>query len=236
MRRYNTLEEFYTGKDWRKFVGSLRIERANEDGQVICAHCGKPIVNAFDIIGHHKEALTVDNVNDVMISLNPENIVLLHHACHNRIHHKFERKAREVYLIYGSPCAGKSTYLDSVKEPGDLICDVDAIRRCVGVIDKDRDYSTALLPIVLGIRDQLIDDIAQRKGRWLKAYILGGYPLSSERERICARTGAREIYIDTPKEECLRRLNENPDGRNVEELTRAIEKWWRRYSPPSEIF
>lgn len=214
----------------------LKIERANEDGQVICEHCGKPIVNAFDIIGHHKEPLTMDNVQDVSVSLNPENIALVHHRCHNHIHERFKRKEREVYLIYGSPCSGKSTYLASVKEPGDLICDMDAIKACISGQGIHED-TTNLLPIALSVRDEIIDAIRYRKGRWVKAYILGGYPSESERKRIVEQTGAREVFIDTPKEECIRRLEAEPEGRNIEEWKQIIEGWWRRYIyPPVESF
>ena len=93
-----TLDNFYQSKEWVNLMKIIRQERVNENGEIICAYCGKPIVKAYDCIGHHKVYLTEQNVNDAMISLNPENVELVHHVCHNRIHDKFGYKHKEIYL------------------------------------------------------------------------------------------------------------------------------------------
>ena len=96
------LQAFYKSLKWEKFIETLRIERANADGVVICEHCGQPIIKKYDCIGHHIEELTDDNVNDVMISLNPNNIKLIHFKCHNEIHKRFgyaERQEQKVYIV-----------------------------------------------------------------------------------------------------------------------------------------
>ena len=83
------LQAFYKSKKWEAFVKQLRIDRASADGFVICAHCGKPIVKAYDCIAHHKQELTLLNVDDSMVSLNPDNIIFVHFRCHNEIHKRF---------------------------------------------------------------------------------------------------------------------------------------------------
>ena len=115
-----SLDTFYRCNDWVLFRQVVIDERLNEEGLTICEHCGKPIVKAYDIILHHVEELTEENVNDISVSLNPANIMLVHHKCHNKIHHKLSRDmgSRKVYLVYGSPLSGKSTYVDSVKNKG----------------------------------------------------------------------------------------------------------------------
>ena len=69
--------EFYRSRSWREFVEILKIERTDENGFIICAHCGKPIVKKYDCIGHHKEELTEENYENPEISLNPDNVVLV---------------------------------------------------------------------------------------------------------------------------------------------------------------
>ena len=91
---------FYRSNEWRKLLDNLKHERLDDDGQIICEHCGKPIVKAYDIIGHHIIELTEENVNDYDISLNPQNIKLVHHKCHNIIHNKLGYANREVFLVY----------------------------------------------------------------------------------------------------------------------------------------
>ena len=92
-----TLDNFYQSKEWRKLLAQLKNERLNENGEIICQYCGKPVVKSFDIIGHHKVELTDENVNDFEVSLNPDNIIFLHHKCHNVVHNKFGYKQRKIY-------------------------------------------------------------------------------------------------------------------------------------------
>lgn len=226
----HTLDTFYQSKEWVGLTHIIRQERVNAEGFNVCERCGKPIIKAYDCICHHKIALTDDNVNDVSVSLNPANIVLVHHACHNRIHHKLGYKRREVYLVYGSPCSGKNTYVNQVMQRGDLLIDVEKIKQMISN-EHTHVLIPALNPIVFGIRDYLYESIRLKRGYWNNAYMVGGFPLVSERERICRKYGAREIFIDTPKEVCIERLNADPDGRDIKEWTKYIEEWWRRYRP-----
>ena len=56
---------------------------------------------------------------------------------------------------------------------------------------------------MFGIRDALIDMVKYRRGKWLNAYVIGGYPLSGERERIMKELQAREIYVESNEDDCL---------------------------------
>lgn len=226
-----SLNDFYKTKAWTSLLTTLKLERADTNNQTICEYCGKPIVKKYDCIGHHKTELTEDNYTDANIALNPDNIALVHHKCHNIIHDKLQHSRRSVYLIYGSPLSGKSTYVKSVKADGDLIVDVDSIWECVSGCDR---YikPNRLKACVFSIRDNLLDCIKYRRGKWLNAYIVGGYPLISERERLCKELGAEVIYIDTSKEECINRLMQCKD-RDIEEWEKYIEDWWEKYTPPT---
>ena len=227
------LSNFYTSKKWVDFMAVLRLERTNADGDIICEHCGKPIVRAYDCIGHHIEELTEENVDDVMIALNPDNIMLVHHRCHNKIHDKLGLSGgtKQVYLVYGSPLSGKSTWVDSVRADGDLVIDIDSIWQCISGCDR---YvkPNRLKSVVFTIRDSLLDCVRYRKGNWLNAYVIGGYPLISERQQLCKMLGAREVYIESSIEECMQRLDECSDGRDKEEWAKYIDKWWELYRPP----
>lgn len=227
-----TLDTFYRSKEWETLIKQIRIERANEDGFVICEMCGQPIVKAYDCIGHHKTHLTEDNVNDATISLNPDNIALVHHGCHNKHHHtgRHTQRAplrREVFLVYGPPLAGKTTFVDSVKVPGDLIIDMDSIWQCISGMPRYK-KPTQLKPIAFMMRDNLLDCVKTRCGTWTTAYIIQTMSWPNERERIAREYGARLIHIDTDKETCLKRLERAEDGRNKEEWKQYIEEYFRR--------
>lgn len=201
---------FYKSKRWEAFVQGLRGERAQEDGSILCEYCGKPIVKAYDCIGHHIEELTEENVDDALISLNPDNVQLVHFRCHNAIHKRFgyaERQIQRVYIVWGAPCSGKTTWVNEAAEPGDIILDIDRLWNAIkadacGEYEKPNQLKTN----VFALRDFMLDQIKTRRGRWNNAYIIGGYPLPMERERIAIAVGAdRLIHIDTPKEICLER-------------------------------
>ena len=218
-----TLDNFYHSKPWIKFVNQLKLERLNENGQIICAHCGKPITKKYDCIGHHTIELTEDNVNDYSISLNPELVDLIHFKCHNIEHQRFEGFKQNVYLVYGSPCSGKSSWVRNVANPDDLIVDIDSIWECIST--SDRYHKPGRLKAnVFGIRDCLIDQIRCRSGMWRNAYIIGGYPLRTDRDRLCELLRAEPIFIDESKETCLNRAKN-------EKWKEFIEDWFDSFIP-----
>lgn len=224
---FNTLQDFYRSRDWEAFVRTLRLERTDPTtGLVLCEHCGRPIVKAYDCIAHHKTALTPENVNDVTVSLNPDNIALVHHGCHNEIHARFGYSRQEVYIVYGPPFAGKAAFVESVRQPGDLIVDIDSIWQAVSGCPRF-EKPNALRSVVFGIYDALIDAVKYRKGRWQNAYIVGGFPFEADRERLLRDLDAREVFLPATRDECLARLAQ--DGRDKKTWTAYIETWFERH-------
>lgn len=223
------ISDFYKSREWENLVKVLRVERVNADGDLICAHCGKPIVHKYDCIGHHIEPLTEQNYKRAEIALNPENIALIHHRCHNKIHDKLGLSCtKQVFLVYGSPLSGKTTFVKDNMNAGDIVCDMDSIWESISAQPR---YikPKRLTQNVFAVRDLILDMIRTRRGNWLNAYVIGGYALVSERERLVRSLGAREIFIDTPKEECLLRLKES--DRNQSEYKKYILDWWERFDP-----
>ena len=226
------LADFYRSKAWEAFIRVLADERADESGVIWCEHCGQPIIYKYDRIAHHKTHLTLSNVNDATIALNPENIALVHHKCHNEIHERFgfekprAPRCKKVYLIHGSPCSGKSTYAASVAGPGDLLLDMDAIWACISAQDSGGHFcrDERLRHNVFKMRDCMLDMIKTRYGEWCNAYIIGGYPRIMERERLASLYGAEIIHIDTPKEICLQRAAQRP-----KEWAGFINDYWETF-------
>lgn len=230
-----TLSNFYKSDEWFELTRAIRLERANAEGLVICEHCKKPIVKAYDCICHHsKTYLTEDNVNDYSVSLNPDNIMLVHHKCHNEIHNKLGFVKKEIYLVYGAPLSGKTTYVKSVMNEGDLIVDIDNIWECLSGCERYVKPGK-LNAVIFGTRDLLLEMIKMRVGKWDNAYIVGGYPLISERERLSKALGAREIYIECEREESLKRLKSVEDGRDKKQWEKFVNDWWDKYAPGARI-
>lgn len=215
------LKTFYKSKEWVALVEQLKLQRVNDAGELMCEHCGKPIVKKYDCIGHHKIELTDENINDLSISLNPDNIMLIHFGCHNKIHARFEGFTQKVYLVYGAPCSGKTTWVQDVACNDDLILDIDAIWE--SVCKSDRYHKpNRLKSNVFGIRDCVIEQIKMRRGMWRNAYVIGTYPLKSERDRMRVLLDAEPIFIDEEKSVCLSRAE-------TEEWKKYVEDWFAEY-------
>ena len=115
-----------------------------------------------------------------------------------------------VYLIYGSPCSGKSTYINKHLKRGDLVCDVDLI---YGAISGQNTHDAELYTheVACDLTSALKDVIRDRKGGWKDAYVVSiantKEKLKAEKERIKAD---EVIFIDTPYEVCMERAKERP--------------------------
>ena len=220
-----TLSSFYRSKRWAAFRDYLIDKRTNKaDGFVYDEATGKPIVKAYDIILHHTIVLTESNVNDFDISLNEDLIQIVSHATHNMIHERFGSEGtRHVYLVYGAPGAGKSEYVQGIAGHHDLIVNMDDLYEC---ISNNRRYenSKRLAKNVFMLRDCLLDMIRTRNGRFQNAYIIGGYPLASERERMASTLGAEMIYIEKSMDECLMNVSERPPA-----YEKYVREWFERF-------
>ena len=225
------LQSFYISKEWRGFLAVLKLDpkRLDERGNIICQHCGKPIIKARDCIGHHIEELTLANVNDTVgVSLNPDNVVFVHFTCHNEIHNRYCKWTRHIYLVYGCPLSGKTEWVNKNAGQHDIIVDLERINACIS----NQPYhskSNRIADNMFDIRNLLIDMIRTKRGKWVNAFIIGGYPFAGERERLCIELGAEPIFIECDKETALSRLASLNNGVNVSDMTKYIEQWFDRY-------
>lgn len=233
MRTFTSLSQFYTSDEWRGFRASLLSERVNlNDGILYDEHNGKPLLNSYDIVAHHKIPLTMQNVNDYSISLNPENIMLVSHRSHNEIHARYGfAMLKKVYYVYGAPCSGKTTFVRESKGNSDLVLDIDLIWQAVtgGALYEKPD---ALKAAVFAMRDSLLDIVKTRTGKWEQAWVIEGGALKSDRERRISALGAEDIFIQCDKETCLQRLASDNTRELVREQWRGyIDDWFNRYQP-----
>lgn len=213
-----TRKQFYKSKAWEDFRKIVIAERTADDGFVYCAHCGKPIVNKYDLIVHHKKELDEVNVNDVEVALNPDNVECIHFDCHNKVHKRFGYGtpprfkgviSKKVYIVYGSSCSGKSTYVEEHAEEKDLVMDLDKIKASICITNDIHKVNPAINRVAFDIRETIYKDIQMRRGNWRNAWVIGVLADEQERERLKQRLGADEIIqIKEEKNICIERLQE----------------------------
>lgn len=230
---FTSLAQFYNSDIWRNFRAGLIQQRINPaDGVLYDEHSGEPLIKAYDIVAHHKTPLTMANVNDFSISLNPDNIMIVSQRSHNEIHKRFGYVAeRKVYYVYGAPCSGKTSFVNSIKGNSDIVVDMDNIWQCI-TGGARYEKPNALKTNAFAVRDCLMDMIKTRAGKWEKAFVIDGGAVNSERTRKIEALGAEGIFIDTDKQTCLQRLygdcNRTPAQK--QEWEKYINRWFEDYT------
>lgn len=217
------LKRFYTLKPWRDLSYNLKIQASGK-----CSRCDYQVIDIADykyLIGHHKIELTEDNIDDPNISLNPDNIEIICHWCHNKEHKRFGH-GKKVYIIYGPPLAGKNTMVSQLYNYGDIVLDIDKIWQMITQEDKYMKPNNVRFN-VFKLRDELLNQIKTRYGQWYNAYIIGSYPNKYERERVAKELGAELIFAEATRKECLERAGKNnrPKG-----WVKYIDDWFDKYN------
>ena len=225
MAKTPELQRFYGTKAWQ----DLRMVRIiQENGH--CQRCGRDFSDDFSqLIAHHKEHLTSSTLSKPEIALNPDNVEILCRNCHAHYHDDrgYIRPPRQVFIVYGAPFSGKSTYVRQNAEIGDLIVDLDSIYEAITPAPRYH-HTEQVKRIAFGIRDYLYDQIRTRNGGWDTAWIIGGVPRKMERERLAARLGASLVLVECDKDECYKRLYRCEDGRGLE-WGDFIDDWFLNY-------
>ena len=214
---YSTPNSFYASKEW----ATAKLELIQQRGMV-CQKCGKTIINPTYLIPHHKKKITAENVNNPLITLNADLIELVCFWCHNQEHDRFTGFApKVVYLVYGPPRAGKTTLVKELAHPDDLIVDIDALWDALCIPGRE-EKPGRMKDSVLALHRALLDMVAMRQGNWRKAWVIGTYPRTSERERVRVSLGAEPVEVAASKEEALARCQSKQQREWVEEYFAAL--------------
>ena len=195
---YSGLGDFYRSDEWERCRASFIGERLLRDGELKCERCGRIIVRQYEAILHHKTELDETNVLDASVALNPDNLMLVCHWCHDAIHERWgHQRSRHVYLVWGCPCSGKRDFVDSSRGKRDIVVDIDAIFDSLG------GERSAVKTEALSMYRTAIDLVRTRGGKWRNAWVIRGLPRSSDRDRLQRDLGgAEEIHIERSAEEC----------------------------------
>ena len=139
-----------------------------------------------------------------------------------------EIERTQVFIVYGSPASGKTTYVRKHMQPGDLVVDLDLLKQSISMADKT-DASVRLLPIALAMRETLYQLIEQRQIDCDNVWVIGGLPNYDEREALRRRLDAELVFIEATKEQCIERAMNDPERKDKDIQVKVIEKWFKKY-------
>lgn len=222
------IHAFYCRKDYLSLAQSCKIKSGG-----VCARCGG-VFDVDELRPHHIEPLTLENVDDPHVALNPDNIEVLCHACHNAVHARFGNAVgnKNIYVVHGAPFAGKHTYVKAVATRNDIIVDLDAIYGALSICGA-YDKPDAVKRIAFDIYNRLLDEVrtATLRRHWQDAYIIGGLPDRYDRDKFVVDYGAQLVHIDTPQAECIRRVHQHVPQQALRAAAVGwIESYFARYN------
>lgn len=215
------LQKFYKSKKWEHFRAIELMKAFNSNGGVVvCSDCGKPIVNKYDAILHHITELTDANVDDAMVSLNPNNVRWVHFKCHNERHGRFSSKTfkdKKVVIVVGAPgLKDKKRYIKEHLTEFDSYFDIDTIKNAISINGND----TVIKPLLFEFRNMFIDKAKCRFGKVNAYYIITSYSTKAQVRHIKQMTNATDVvYVYGTIGQCLKDNN----GYISEDL---IHKWF----------
>lgn len=247
---------FYKSPAWRRARQDYIDSRKAIDGGV-CELCGEEPGNEV----HHKIFLRPENIDDENITLNPKNFMLLCGDCHKREHDAARRIAQlnakqrdgkkgvlfngayyyddngelqpfRVFVVWGAPGSGKTTYVREQMQQGDVVIDLDLIGRALSMADKT-DVPRNVERIAYDIRDYLYSRIAQRTLDAKRVWVIAGLPKYEQRHKVANQLKAELVFIEATFQECYSHILHDDERQDKALQLAIIEKWFRDYEPDS---
>lgn len=130
----------------------------------------------------------------------------------------------KVFVVHGPPASGKTTYVMQHKGDNDVIFDFDKVMSALSGLPPHQKNKN-LISYCTDIRALIIEK-ALRQPSVDKTWIITT-KIGDEMKGQLSDIPVEFIHIDTPKEECLKRIEEDPDRQPVaEELREVVERYF----------
>ena len=131
----------------------------------------------------------------------------------------WRRSTTKITLVIGPPFAGKAHRVESLKRPGDLVVDYDALADALGGSDP------SLHDTILKARGSVLSDIKRAKTKAKHVWIISANPRAEELFPFHDR-----IVVDPGAETC----RQNAEQRGKQDRTDLIGGWYRGRSGQTE--
>jgi len=188
-------------------------------GATVCAICGKPPTRNDPLTAGHIIAREDGGTND------PSNYQAEHRSCNSRK----RSPHRQVVLVTGPPCAGKSTYVRTHAQPDDLILDLDEIARECGST-RYWQHDPAIAQKADRIMRSRIASLAG--GGSIRAWVIRCAPSGPGRSALARLIRADQVIVLLPDSaELVRRALQRPD--RIATIN-AINAWREAYTPADQ--
>lgn len=203
-----------------------------------CVECSKRGISKKATMVHHI------NPSDKYPELFYENknLISLCNECHNSMHDRNNKTLSElgrkyqlqyynsskgnkmvrIKFIVGAPCSGKSTYVKNNMGKNDIVFDYDELSKAMTNCNL-HDNNPNIKKYLSEFRKTFLKFLEIESDfdtAWIITTKIQDYYYEY------ALYDPEIIQMDSTKEECISRLHNNPDGRNVDETLKVIEEFY----------
>jgi len=135
---------------------------------------------------------------------------------------------KNVFIIWGAPASGKTTYVREHKGKYDIVVDLDYLAAALSMSSDVQDKNSDAFFLALDVRNLLYDLIAERKYNFEAVWIVTMLPEKDKRIRLQQKLKAELIHIDTGKEECLLRARTDGSRRDKQTQYKIIHDYFEK--------
>jgi hypothetical protein len=131
----------------------------------------------------------------------------------------------KLYVIWGPPGSGKTTYVNNNKSSNDLIFDFDKLMRDISGLDL-YDRNNNLILYLTDFRQAIINKMPDNN--FENAWIIISFPKGDLKDQL-NRLNAKFVLMDADKQTCIDRINADQQRKNKDEWIQVINNWFTEY-------
>ena len=136
---------------------------------------------------------------------------------------------KRVVVVNGAPGSGKTHYVKSHLQPGDLALDFDYLTAALALDDRLYGDREPQLHVALAAREAIFDAVSKREGDWKTAYIITARKDPARVRELADRLGGEIVRMSATLEQCKEHIRNDPRrAERIDRYCQLAEEWYQQ--------